>query len=147
MVNVKHEDRKMQKNRFFKNPKKIKLNYGDSGLIVTREGRIELIHLTIMKKFIKNFVKKKKNESDFSRERIWYFGHLNFVLHKKSKNARMGKGKGMVDRKVMRIRRGVTLFEFIGVPLKKLYLLIPKLNRKLDIKLTYFKNNFRPYGL
>jgi ribosomal protein L16/L10AE len=59
----------------------------------------------------------------------------------------MGKGKGMVERKVIRIRRGITLFEFIGVPLNKLKLLIPKLNKKLDIKLSLIKNNFYSYGL
>jgi ribosomal protein L16/L10AE len=72
---------------------------------------------------------------------------LNFALHKKSKNARMGKGKGMVERKVIRIRRGVMLFEFIGIPLNKLQLLVPKLNKKLDIKFALIKKNFYSYGL
>lgn len=32
----------------------------------------------------------------------------------------MGKGKGLIDRKIIRIRRGVTLFEFKGVSRSKL---------------------------
>jgi ribosomal protein L16/L10AE len=59
----------------------------------------------------------------------------------------MGKGKGMIERKVIRIRRGVTLFEFVGIPFNKLKVLIPKLNRKLDIKLTFIRNNFNTYHL
>jgi ribosomal protein L16/L10AE len=32
----------------------------------------------------------------------------------------MGKGKGLIERKIIKIRRGVTLFEFKGVSKHKL---------------------------
>ena len=32
----------------------------------------------------------------------------------------MGKGKGLIERKIIKIRRGVTLFEFKGVSRSKL---------------------------
>lgn len=60
----------MQKNRFFKKPNKIKLNFGEFAFFTSREGRIELIHLSILKKNMKNFVKKKKNNIDVIREKI-----------------------------------------------------------------------------
>jgi hypothetical protein len=59
----------------------------------------------------------------------------------------MGKGKGMIERKVIRIRRGMILLEFSGVPPFKLNLLLPKLNRKLDIKLAIINNSFISYNI
>lgn len=32
----------------------------------------------------------------------------------------MGKGKGLIERQIIRIRRGVTLFEFKGISKSKL---------------------------
>jgi len=58
---IKTNEKCFQKNRYFSNPKQIKLTYGDSGLITSREGFIELIHLSLFKKYLKNFIKKKKN--------------------------------------------------------------------------------------
>ena len=128
----------MQKNRFFKKPNKIKLNFGEFGFFTSREGRIELIHLSILKKNMKNFVKKKKNNIDVIREKIWYFCSPNFVLQKKSKNSRMGKGKGLIERQIIRIRRGVTLFEFKGVSKAKIIWLTNEINKKLKVKINFF---------
>lgn len=117
---IKATERCFQKNRYFSNPKEIKLTYGDSGLITSREGFIELVHLSLFKKYLKNFIKKKKSHLLFIREKIWYFGRINYALQKKSKNSRMGKGKGLIERKIIKIRRGVTLFEFKGISRAKL---------------------------
>lgn len=70
MVLVANLEKKMQKNRFRQSPKISKLNFGDFGLIVIKEGRIELIQLTLIKKIIKNFIRKKKSNIDIIREKI-----------------------------------------------------------------------------
>lgn len=46
----------------------------------------------------------------------------------------MGKGKGLIERKVIRIRRGVVLFEFLGVNPLNLKKLIKKINKYLNVK-------------
>lgn len=46
----------------------------------------------------------------------------------------MGKGKGLIERKVIRIRRGVVLFEFLGVNPLKIKKLITKANRICSVK-------------
>lgn len=140
MVSKNDKNKKMQKNRFFKNPKTPKLTFGDCGLISKNEGRIELIQLSTMKKIIKKFIKKKKSSIDVIREKIWYFGRPNFYIQKKSKNSRMGKGKGLIERKVIRIRRGVVLFEFLGVNLLRLEKLIKKINKYLNVKFFVLSN-------
>lgn len=63
-------DRKLQKNRFFKKPKNIKLVFGDSGILNLKEGRLELIQINGTKKFLKKLIKKKKNKLSFIREKI-----------------------------------------------------------------------------
>lgn len=134
MVIVLNEEKKIQKNRFFRKPKKPKLDFGDFGLITKNEGRIELIQLTFFKKLVKGFIKKKKSNIDVIREKIWYFGRPNFLIQTKSKNSRMGKGKGMIERKVIRIRRGVVLFEFLGVSPLRLKKLANKVNKICSVK-------------
>jgi len=125
----------------FRKPKKIKINFGDSSLIISKEGRIELVHLTILKYFIKHCLRVKKNSLEVN-EKIWYFGNLNFFLQKKSKNSRMGKGKGMLDRAVMRVKKNFILFEFKGYSIYRLNKLCINVNKKLSLGLyTISKNN------
>lgn len=147
MVITANQDNKMQKNRFFRNPKKPKLIFGNSGIITKNEGRIEFIQLTTIKKIIKTFIKKKKSNIDIIREKIWYFGRPNFYIQKKSKNSRMGKGKGLIERKVIRIRRGVVLFEFLGVNMLKLKKLIKKINKYLNVKFFVISNENLTFNL
>lgn len=137
MVIIKNQEKKLQKNRFSRNPKKPKISLGDAGIITKNEGRLEFIQLSFIRKLAKKFISKKKSEIDLIREKIWYLGVPNFILQKKSKNSRMGKGKGMIERKVIRIRRGVVLFEFKGISPIKLQKLIKKINKILSVKFTY----------
>lgn len=67
---VNSSNSKLQKNRFFKKPKKPELTFGDCGLITKNEGRIEFVQLSAIKKIIKKFIKKKKSSIDIIREKI-----------------------------------------------------------------------------
>ena len=125
---------KIQKNRFKTSSKKTFNKFGDFGLACKNEGRIELIHLTQIKKKIKPLIKKKKSEIDVIREKIWYFGRPNFFIQKKSKNSRMGKGKGLIERKVLRVKNNFILFEFLGIPFLRLQKLANYLNKFLSVK-------------
>ena len=132
---VLRDNKKMQKNRFFRGPKKSLLKFGDFGLAFKNEGRLELIHISILKKKVKFFIRKKKSEIDIIREKIWYFGRPNFFIQKKGKNSRMGKGKGSIERKVIRVRRNLILLEFKGVPFLQLLNFVKFINKLLSAKL------------
>lgn len=58
----------------------------------------------------------------------------------------MGKGKGLFERRIIRVPKNTILFEFLGISIFKLKFLIKKINKKLGIK-TYliFKktNNYK----
>ena len=70
MVKINLSELKKQKNRFFKKPKKPFLKFGEFGLVTLLEGRIEFVHLTFLKKYMKHFITKKKNKADVIREKI-----------------------------------------------------------------------------
>jgi ribosomal protein L16/L10AE len=91
---------KVQKNRGFKISKKVSLVFGEFGFVASNEARMELIHFTFLKKCLKklNLKKKKEKKNSFKNFKIWVGLLPNSVMSKKSKNARMGKGKGMFDR-------------------------------------------------
>lgn len=59
MVNISQI--KLQKNRFKKNSKINFLKFGQAGLNIKKGSRLELIHITFLKKIFKIFLKKKKN--------------------------------------------------------------------------------------
>jgi large subunit ribosomal protein L16 len=144
MVNL---ESKLQKNRFFKKPKKNLLKFGNSGFLVIKEGRLELIQLSILKKLIKKLIKKKKNEKNMDLNKIWFSIKPNFILQRKSKNSRMGKGKGMFERRVIRVNRGFILFEFSGFSINKLKFIINIINKLLSIKLVLINTNSNFYPL
>lgn len=51
----------------------------------------------------------------------------------------MGKGKGMIERKVIRVRRGFILFEFYGVSFLKLKKFSKKINKFCNIKFSILR--------
>jgi hypothetical protein len=66
--------------------------------------------------FIKKFLKKsvKRGLVAYTSRKYWIFFRPNLVLSKKSKNSRMGKGKGAVLRRAFRSRVWSPLIEFKG---------------------------------
>ena len=47
----------------------------------------------------------------------------------------MGKGKGLVERKIIRVYKNTILFEFFGIPFYKLLTVTKKINKKLNFKI------------
>lgn len=77
-------------------------------------------------------------------KKVWFNLVANHVIQCKSKNSRMGKGKGMFERRIIRVRKNTIFFEFSGISYYKLRPFIKKINKKLNIKTTlvYKNNNF-----
>jgi hypothetical protein len=84
-----------QKKRYSINTKKIKLSFGTAGLYFAKENRIELIYIRNMRKLVKRLgFPKKVSLIKYFKKKLFFFLKKNFPLSKKSKNSRMGKGKG-----------------------------------------------------
>ena len=52
----------------------------------------------------------------------------------------MGKGKGIIERKCLRVKKNFIIFEFKGIPTNKLKKLIVYLNKFLSVKMYLFFN-------
>jgi len=78
---------------------------GRIGLKVLDKGWIELNQLNAIKHFFKRFLKKKKGT-------VWYrLFPERYVTKKSLGNARMGKGKGAIDRIMLYVKKGQIIFE------------------------------------
>ena len=128
---------KFHKQRTFSFSKKPKLIAGEYGIIASNESKMELIHLTFLKKCLKvfNIKKKSNNKNSIKNLKIWLSILPNATASRKSKNSRMGKGKGMFDRWMFKIQQGSVIAEFIGVPKYRLIKMVNYLNKKFKIKL------------
>lgn len=107
------------------------LKYGNSGLKFIKSYNIEFIYIVGLKKKLKFFLTLKKKT--FNRN-FWIFLNRNTPISKKSKNSRMGKGKGSFLRLSSRLKKNLIFIEFLNINL----IILNKIN-------TFFKkkNNLK----
>ena len=77
-----------------------------------KEFRFELIQFQFIRRGLKKCVKKPYLLTVFPKKILWVFWKANYPLTKKSKNSRMGKGKGVFLRWSIRLPMHFKLFEF-----------------------------------
>jgi len=109
---------------------------GRIGLKVLEKGWIELKQYNAIKHFFKRFLKKKKG-------RVFYRIFPEFFVTKKSLgNARMGKGKGALDRLMLVVKKGQIIFEINvknnNIADRRLIYLLYQCMYKLPIKAKIF---------
>ena len=110
-----------------------KLTWGDSGIFFYQQGRFEYTYYIFLKKFLKKIL--KKGSYTFGTRKYWIFIRPNMVLSKKSKNSRMGKGKGGFVRRAFKSRIFSPLIEFMGVDYRKVLKFKHFLQTKINVKL------------
>ena len=125
------------KKRFNLGFKKNKLIFGDFSFTFLKSYNLEYIYIFNFKRSLKKYFTFKKG-----KKKIWLFLHKNYPLTKKSKNSRMGKGKGGLVRFCARILQNHNLFEFTGFNLKELFFLKKILKKKINIPFRIFGNFF-----
>jgi ribosomal protein L16/L10AE len=97
-------DVKIQKKRIYKKNFRNSIKFGDFAFVSLKETKIELIQLSFIKKLFKKLMKKRKkkkskdNSTIQKNYKIWVNLLPNYVISRKSKNSRMGKGKGSFER-------------------------------------------------
>lgn len=125
------------------------LKFGEFGFLCSREGRLEFVQLNFIKKYIKILFRKSKHTPE-NFKKVWYSLSANHVIQCKSKNSRMGKGKGLIERRIIRVYKNTILFEFFGISFYKLLSITKKINKKLNFKIilitrrsNFYKNPFK----
>ena len=115
--------------------------FGEFSLLLCKSYNIEYIYIYNFKKSLKKYYNFKKN----NLKKVWLFLHKNYPLTKKSKNARMGKGKGALSRYCSRVLQNHSLFEFSGFNLREVLVLKKIFNKKVNIptkiNVDFFKNS------
>ena len=98
------------------------------------------------------FKHEKRKIATTSRRKTWIFIRPNYVLTRKSKNARMGKGKGNFKRWCTIVYPGRTFIEHTNVPIYiyKKYCKKMQIKMKVDFKtisaLNYSRKQFTLHG-
>ena len=101
----------LQKNRIKRRHLTKKLVFGYNGLLLYRQTIIENVHF----KFIRLLLKRRRRRSHKIRlvqQQYWVRFGKNVQFSKKSKNSRMGSGKGKYLRKATVIGKNKTILEF-----------------------------------
>ena len=123
------------KNRNFKKTIRNRFVFGNSMIILFKNSRFEAIYYELFRKFIKNII-KKKNSLKLDKN-YWIFLRLNTPLTKKSKNSRMGKGKGSLYRWLVRLPKNYKLIEFNNVNYLRLNYLTKRWSKKINLPLAF----------
>jgi len=74
--------------------------------------KFECVYLKFLKRKIRKLIIRRKKR--YRGRKLWINLKSNYPLTKKSKNSRMGKGKGMFLRWVVTIRPSIPFAEFLG---------------------------------
>jgi len=110
VLNIFNNTRALFKKRRPAGYLKTKLDFGNLGLKFDKNYTFEKLHLLFLKKKLKFFLKKKlKNQN------MWFFLIENFSVFKKGKNSRMGKGKGIFQRKSYMVKKNKKFLEFLNL--------------------------------
>ena len=119
--------------------KSVKLKFGDYGLVFNQQGLFEIKYIFILRRLLRKLKikKNKKRRKVMIKSRmLWFVLFPNFIISKKSKNSRMGKGKGSLVRWSIRVRQGLVFLEFRGFSLKKIKAVKNNLQNSLQIKIS-----------
>lgn len=108
------------------------------GVFFKHENRFEIKYVFSLRKILKKLFKTKTTRRRrlwTTPKMLWFVLFPNFVLTKKSKNARMGKGKGNFLRWTIRVKGGSVLFEFKGYNVDRVNFFTNQIQKKLPMKL------------
>ena len=136
--NIKNQETTSFKKRYSLSYRLPSLIFGDFSISLCKSYNIEYIYIYNFKKSIKKYHKFKKK----SPKKVWLFLHKNYPLTKKSKNARMGKGKGSLVRYCSRTLQNHNILEFSGFNLHEIVRLRCIFKKKLNIPTKIYSNFF-----
>lgn len=129
---LKQQKQTSQKKRYKNKYKYINTN---NSIISLKSGRFEYIYFFQVKRLLKKLL--TKNNIVVSRRRIIFFCTSNYPISKKSKNSRMGSGKGDFLRWTIRVNKNSTLIKTYNIPAIILKRIVKLWNFKLPFKVFF----------
>ena len=120
--------------------KPVALKFGQYGLFFKDPAKFEFIYIFFIRKFCKRYGKKVPKKV-LKTTKLWFNIRPNTTLTKKSKNARMGKGKGAFVRWIANLKGGVIFVECVGYPIQTMNWLSFKFQKKFKQRVGVLKND------
>ena len=118
-----------------------KLKFGNIGFFFIKKFKFEYLYFFFFKKFIK-FINKNKFKI-INNFYFWFFLIGNYPLTKKSKNSRMGKGKGVFLRWAIILNNNFFFLEFLIYNFKFFFFFFQKKKKIFNKYLHYYnQKNF-----
>ena len=106
--------------------------------------RFEYKYCLFLRKFFKKMFRRRKRKIITScRRKTWLFIRPNYTLTRKSKNARMGKGKGSFKRWCTVVYPGSVFIEHSNVSVLSYTGYIKKLKIKLKVQLKMLHISYK----
>lgn len=116
--------------------------FGDKGLFSRNQFRIEKIHIKILRKIFKKKLRKRRKKLKI-HNKYWIRFSQNLLLTKKSKNARMGSGKGKYYRACFVLKPNHSFIEFKNYDYYMVCWLRSRIFFKINMHLLVLVKNFK----
>lgn len=100
--------------------------FGSASFFFLHQIQFEFIYLRLIKRRLRIMLRRKG--ARYKNRKIWLNLKSNFPVSKKAKNSRMGKGKGVFLRWVVRVRPFSVFFSFFGFS----FYVLTKLKRRIN---------------
>lgn len=113
----------------------IKKSCNSTSILTSCQFRFEYAYFRFLKKWFKKLISVKYKKT--LPAKIWFNIVSNYPLTKKSKNSRMGKGKGSFFRWAILISRNSIIFEFNNIQRWRIKKIKNKWNFTLSKKMLY----------
>lgn len=126
---LKTQEQVSFKKRYQKPKKKIKKIFGNIFLYTIKQLRFEPVYFNIFRKWLKLYLLYKKYP--YIKNKIWINLNLNYPISKKSKNARMGKGKGSFFRWTIILSKNHKICELLFINKNRVKVLKKNINKKI----------------
>lgn len=109
-ITLKTDKQVSFKKRYHPGIKIKKLRWGNAGIRILKNFKFENSYILLFRKYFKRVAKKTRYKIH-KKWRAWVFIKYNQPLSKKSKNSRMGKGKGSFLRWCSKLKTGHIIIE------------------------------------
>lgn len=119
----------------------IRYYYEGSYLFFLKNYRVEFKYMTVLKKLLKKLRRRGLKQQRSLVYKLYVSLNSNYMLSKKSKNSRMGKGKGTFIREAIKVKKFRPFVYTIGYGDRPLLKLATTFGSKTNKKLACFTSS------
>ena len=116
----------------------LRYTYKNSYLFFFKNCRVEFKYVSFLKKLLKKLKRRGLKKQKSTVYKLYISLTKNYCLSKKSKNSRMGKGKGSFIREAIKVKKFRPFIYSTGYGVQSLSRLAHAFSSKTNVKLSCF---------